>query len=317
GRNASISPVVVVGSANMDMVVSCRRFPEPGETVMGTDFGMYPGGKGANQAAACGRLGGRVRLIARMGRDVFRDRLSESLGEKGIDLSHVILDDAEPTGVALITVDSTGENEIIVVGGSNMRLSPRDVRTHRAAFEQAGVVALQLEIPLETVIEAARQGKQAGAQVILNPAPARELPDELLELVDVLTPNESEAELLSGVSVTDTASAEAAARALMERGGRCVIITLGAQGALLVTESQSRSFEALQVQAIDATAAGDAFTGALAYGLSRGETVEDAIERAIAVSAFAVTRMGAQTSMPSPEELDAFITDIKALNQSA
>ena len=293
----------------MDMVVSCDRFPRDGETVLGGEFGMYPGGKGANQATACSKLGAHVRFLAKMGQDVFRDRLTESLGANGIDLSYVQIDDDAPTGVALITVDSDGENQIIVVSGSNMRLTPDDVRANSSAFESAGVVALQLEIPLETVIEAARAGKKAGAQVILNPAPARELPEVLLREVDYLTPNESEAALLSGVEVTDRASAEEAARILMDRGVRCVIVTLGAEGALLVTPTETRHFPAHRVKAVDATAAGDAFTGALAFGLWRGDSIEDAIDFANGVAAFAVTRMGAQTSMPSLDDIQTFLED--------
>ncbi len=305
--------VVVVGSANMDMVVSCDRFPNDGETVLGSDFGLYPGGKGANQASACARLGGEVRFVARMGQDVFRDRLEESLLEKGIDLSHVVIDEEQPTGVALITVDSSGENQIIVASGSNMRLAPEDVRANAEAFDGASVVVLQLEIPLETVIEAARQGKASGAQVILNPAPARDLPEELLAEIDVLTPNESEAALLSGLSVTDVDSAEAAGRALLERGVRQVIITMGSQGALLVGPSSSRHFPAHQVRAVDATAAGDAFTGALAYGLARGDAIEEAIVLAGSVAAFSVTKKGAQTSMPAIEEVRSFLAELKAV----
>lgn len=309
--------VVVVGSANMDMVVSCDRFPKAGETVLGSDFGMYPGGKGANQAAACARLGGDVRFIARMGRDVFRERLEDSLRDKGIDLSHVVMDEEAPTGVAVITVDRSGENQIIVASGSNMRLTPEDVRANASAFRGAGVVVLQLEIPLETVVEAARQGKKSGAKVILNPAPARELPEELLRQIDVLTPNESEAAMLSGVPVHDEESAEAAARVLLGRGVRHVILTMGVRGALLVTPSELHHFPAHQVEAVDATAAGDAFTGALAFSLARGDGIEEAIELAGGVAAFSVTRMGAQTSMPSREEVKEFLTELKAIDQGA
>lgn len=305
--------VLVVGSANMDMVVSCDRFPKDGETVLGGEFGMYPGGKGANQATACAKLGAEVRFLARMGEDVFRDRLIESLGANGIDLSYVLIDADAPTGVALITVDKNGENQIIVVSGSNMRLTPADVRKNSKAFEGARVVALQLEVPLETVIEAARTGKAAGAQVILNPAPARELPAKLLREIDYLTPNESEAALLSGVEVTDAESAEKAARALIERGVSCVILTMGAEGALLVKPSETRHFPAHRVKATDATAAGDAFTGALAFALSRGDSIEEAIELANGVAAFAVTRMGAQTSMPSHDDIQAFLEEHIAL----
>lgn len=305
------SVVAVVGSANIDLVVSCDRFPKAGETILGRDFGMYPGGKGANQASACARLGAEVHFLAKVGRDAFRDRLMESLRATGIDPSHVLVDEEAPTGVALITVDGRGQNEIIVVSGSNMRLSPEDVRANDEIFEDASVVGLQLEVPLETVMEAARTGKRAGAAIILNPAPARQLPDGLLRHVDFLTPNESEASLLSGVEVIDTESAERAARILLDRGVRCVIVTLGAGGALLVREDGSRQFPAYRVDSVDTTAAGDAFNGALAHGLGLGQSVEDAIDHANGVAAFAVTRMGAQTSMPSSKELESFLTDVE------
>lgn len=299
--------IVVVGSANMDMVVSCDHFPKAGETVLGGDFGMYPGGKGANQAAACGRLGARVRLLARMGQDVFRDRLIESLRGNGVDTSYVLEDDQAPTGVALITVDAAGENQIIVVSGSNMRLSPEDIRAHRDVFDGAGILLLQLETPIDTIVEAAGLAKSAGARVILNPAPACELPDELLAKVDVLTPNESEAGLLSGIEVSDAATAERAGRALLKRGVGCVVLTLGRRGSLLVTSSSTKHFRGFEVDAVDSTAAGDAFNGALACGLISGDSIEDAIRYANAVAALSVTRMGAQTSMPSRDEVEAFV----------
>ena len=300
--------VVVVGSANMDMVVSCDRFPKPGETVLAGQFGMYPGGKGANQAVACARLGGNVTLLAKMGNDVFRDRLTESLESNGVDISHLLIDETASTGIALITVDGTGQNEIVVVSGSNMELSEEDVRHNREIFEGAAVVLLQLEIPLETVMEAARIGKAEGAKIILNPAPARDLPDELLSLIDVLTPNESEAELLSGIPVRDRSSARASAEAIQARGVREVVITLGSRGAVHVAGSET-SFPAYRVDAQDTTAAGDAFNGALAFGLASGRACGDAIAMANAVAAFSVTRMGAQPSMPSNEEVRTFLEE--------
>lgn len=301
--------VVVVGSANMDMVVSCERFPRPGETVLASQFGMYPGGKGANQAVACARLGGDVSLLAKMGIDMFRERLSESLGSNGVDLSHLLVDGSASTGIALITVDVSGQNEIVVVSGSNMQLTPDDVRRNSRIFDGAAVVLLQLEIPVETVLEAAKIAKSAGARVVLNPAPGRELPDELLHFVDVITPNESEAEILSGRAVRDQASALSAAKILLGRGVSDVVITLGSRGALHVCAHSSRHFPAYFVAVKDTTAAGDAFSGALAFGLATGGEVADSISLANAVAAFAVTRMGAQTSMPSGEEVNAFLEE--------
>ena len=301
--------VVVVGSANMDMVVSCDRFPKPGETVLAGQFGMYPGGKGANQAVACARLGGNVTLLAKLGKDVFRERLTDSLESNGVDISHLLIDETASTGIALITVDGTGQNEIVVVSGSNMELSPEDVRRNREIFEGAAVVLMQLEIPIETVLEAARIGRASGAKIILNPAPARELPDELLSRIDVITPNESEAELLSGIPVHDLTSAKASAEAIQARGVREVVFTLGSRGALHVADGSETSFPAYRVEAQDTTAAGDAFNGALAYGLASGRACGDAIALANAVAAFSVTRMGAQPSMPSNDEVRTFLEE--------
>jgi ribokinase len=298
--------VLVVGSANMDMVVSCGRFPQPGETVLGADFGMYPGGKGANQAVACARLGGRVTFLGKMGRDVFCERLSAGLQRDGVSLDHLFLDPEAPTGIALITVDGEGQNEIIVVSGSNMRLTPAELEEKRAVFEAAAVVLVQLETPLETVQRAVALGKAHRATVILNPAPARPLPEALLRQVDYLTPNETEAEILTGLPVRDRASAEAAARQLLAQGVGCVVVTLGDKGALLVAPDRTALFPAQRVQAVDTTAAGDAFNGALAFALAGGQALEAALPFANAVGAYAVTKRGAQTSMPTRGELDAF-----------
>lgn len=298
--------VLVVGSANMDMVVRCEQFPRPGETVFGGEFGMYPGGKGANQAVACARLGGTVFFLGKMGEDVFRDQLAAGLRRDGVRLDHLLVDPETPTGIALITVAGDGQNEIIVVSGSNMKLSPADVEARRDVFAAARIVLLQLEVPLETVCRAAELAREAGATVILNPAPARPLPAALLSRVDYLTPNETEAELLTGVAVTDEASAERAARGLLDRGVGRVVVTMGEKGALLVEPGGSRLFAARPVQAVDTTAAGDAFNGALAHALAEGRALEDAIPFANTVAAFAVTRKGAQTSMPAAADLAAF-----------
>jgi ribokinase len=298
--------VLVVGSANMDMVVSCERFPRPGETLFGQDFRLYPGGKGANQAVACARLGAYVQIIGQMGTDPFRARLTESLAHDGIHLDGLLTDPERPTGTALITVDAGGENQIIVVSGSNMRLTPADLDAHVALFEAARVVLLQLEIPLETVEHAARLGKANGATVVLNPAPAQDLPGSLLRLIDVLTPNEMELGQLSGVAVRDEASAGAAAQRLVAAGVQNVIVTLGACGALHVTADATLLHPARPVQAVDTTAAGDAFSGALALALAEGRPLVAAVPYANTVAAFAVTRHGAQTAMPTRAQLAAF-----------
>lgn len=304
---ATARSVLVVGSANMDMVVATDRFPKPGETVLANDFGMFPGGKGANQAVACARLGGDVSFLGKMGNDMFRQRLFESLERDGVDVSGVMLDEEAPTGIALITVDGSGQNEIVVVSGSNMRLAAADVQTHEDLFDRAAFLMLQLEIPLDTVVRAAKLAIECGTRVILNPAPAVELSDELLGMVDVLTPNESEMELLTGQSVEDQPSAIAAAGNLIERGVRHVILTLGSRGALHVMADTVQAYPAYRVEAVDTTAAGDAFNGALAYSLSRGDEMPKAVSFANAAAACCVTRMGAQTSMPTLEEVEQFL----------
>ncbi len=312
-EKASTRSILVVGSANMDMVVSTGRFPKPGETVLASDFGMYPGGKGANQAVASAKLGGRVSFLARMGRDMFRDRLFESLESEHVDVSHVLVDEEASTGIALITVDDSGQNEIVVVSGSNMKLSVDDMLANERLFDGAGFVMLQLEIPLETVVRAAHLGRDSGALVILNPAPAIELPDELLGVVDVLTPNESEMELLTGRSVTDRDTAVEAARSLIDRGVQHVMLTLGSRGALHVTAGDVRAYPAYRVESVDTTAAGDAFNGALAVALSRGDAMPSAVTFANAVAACCVTGKGAQTSMPTLDEVERFLKRQPAL----
>ncbi len=300
------SKVLVVGSANMDMVVRCGRFPHPGETIFGSGFATFPGGKGANQAVCCAKLGGEVEFLGRMGRDVFCERLSENMKREGVGLEHLLIDPMEPTGTALITVDEAGQNEIIVVPGSNMKLRPEDVVTHRSAFDDAAIVLLQLEIPLDTVMQAATLARQKAAIVVLNPAPACALPEELFRVIDYITPNDSEAELLSGIPVTDPDSAEQAAKVLLGRGVRNVIVTMGSAGCILVSCTQVRRFPARRVKAVDTTAAGDAFNGALASSLATGSPLEEAIVFANAVAAFAVTKPGAQSSMPTKKELEVF-----------
>ena len=298
--------VLVVGSANMDLVVRCERFPTPGETILGGEFGTFPGGKGANQAVAAAKLGGEVYFIGKMGHDIFRENLVASMEQDGVRLEHLLIDAEAPTGVALITVASSGQNEIIVASGSNMHLTAAEVEANEDAFKNAGVLLLQLEVPLETVRAAARLGRTSGAKVILNPAPAQSLSHDLLALVDLVTPNESEAEALTGLHVSDEETAAEAGRALLGLGAGAAVVTLGAAGAVHVTREGARRYPAPSVTAVDTTAAGDAFNGALALALSRGAGVSESVEYANRVAALSVTRMGAQPSLPTADELSAW-----------
>lgn len=299
--------VLVIGSANMDMVVVTDAFPQPGETVFGRQFAMFPGGKGANQAVCAAKLGGEIQFIGKMGADLFRDRLVGSMQNDGVRLDHLLIDPDTPTGIALITVDNSGENEIVVVSGSNMRLQPADLEADQTAFADAGVVLAQLEVPVDTVIRAAKLARAAGALFILNPAPAQALPDELFPLLDFLTPNRLELATLSGTPTSSGLEETIqAARFLLERGAKNVIVTLGASGCIWVTPGGSQVFPSRQVHALDTTAAGDAFNGALALALCRGQDVAGAIGFAVDVAAFSVTRMGAQSSMPSADELEGW-----------
>jgi len=299
--------VLVVGSANMDLVVTCERFLRPGETMLARDFATFPGGKGANQAVAAARLGARVCFLGKVGRDAFRETLAEGLRRDGVRLDGLLTDPVAPTGVALITVDARGENTIVVAPGANGHLTPADLDAHAALFAEATVVLVQLEIPPETVERAAALARAHDATLVLNPAPARPLSDALLRAVDVLTPNQTEAAQLAGFPPDGTTTAEAAARQLIRRGVRSVLVTLGVDGALLVTAGVVAHYPAVPVTPVDTTAAGDAFNGALAFALADGQRLEEAVPLANAVAALAVTRRGAQPSMPDRAALDAFL----------
>lgn len=299
--------VLVVGSANMDLVVTSERFPNPGETVFGKNFAMFPGGKGANQAVGCAKLGAKTYFLGKMGSDDFHNILNKSLGENGVDIKDVLVENDGQTGVALISVDSSGENEIIVISGTNMKFTKDDLLTKKDYFSKVKVVLCQLEIPVETVTLAARLTKENNALFILNPAPASELDDELLSFVDFLTPNESELEILSGCKVYEECSAEKAAKVLLDKGVKNVLVTVGERGAILVNKEGTKKFEACKMKAIDTTAAGDSFNGALAYSLSNGQTLNEAIQFANYAAALSVTKMGAQTSMPTLKEVEALL----------
>lgn len=299
--------VLVVGSLNMDLVVYCARRPGPGETLPGTDFTSVPGGKGANQALAAARLGGRVNMIGRVGADDFGGRLVDSLHDAGADVSRITRSTGVSTGVALITVDDQGENSIVVVPGANGRLTPADVERSRDLFAGAGALLLQLEVPLDTVTAAARLAAEAGVPVLLDPAPAplEPLPSELLRATDILLPNQHEAAVLAGTAPPeDLTTARVVASDLLGLGPRVVVLKLGAQGALVATGSSCRHMPGIRVNAVDSTGAGDAFGGALAVALAQGMDLAMGVAFANRAGALSVTRRGAQPSMPTRSEVD-------------
>jgi ribokinase len=297
--------IAVVGSVNMDLVVRTARFPAAGETLIGDGFATIAGGKGANQAVAAQRLGGRVGLVACVGDDEFGAIMRQGLADEGIDVTHVDVRTGEVSGVALITVDTAGENTIIVVPGANGTLSAEDVETAREAIAGARVLLLQLEVPLPTVGAAARLAHEAGASVILNAAPAAAVPDTLLSLAEYVVVNESEIFVLAGEGITDR---QAAVHALQARGARTIVLTLGSAGAVLFAADGRVTTEvAFSVEVVDTTAAGDAFVGAFAVALAEGLTADEALRRGNAAGALSVTREGAQPSLPRREDVDAWL----------
>ena len=295
--------VCVVGSLNMDLVVKAPRLPRVGETVSGGTFGAYPGGKGANQAVAASRLGAQVAMVGAVGGDDFGRRLRDGLRQDDIDITHVRTEPAAATGVALITVDAEGRNSIVVASGANMRVTAADVEEARDRITGAQVVLLQLEVPLDTVAAAAHLGHAAGALVCLDPAPAAPVPDQLYALVDVIDPNEIEAQVLTGVEIRSTADAARAAEALRARGPRMVVIKMGEKGAFYLSAEGGGHVPAAPVRAVDTTAAGDAFAGALGVALGEGRALPDAVMFATWTAGLKVTRMGAQPSMPRRAEV--------------
>ncbi len=294
--------IVVLGSTNTDMVVKAARIPAPGETILGGNFLMNPGGKGANQAVAAARLGGEVVFIAKVGDDLFGREAKVLFAKEGLCTDYVFTDVSEPSGVALIMVDAKGENCISVASGANGFLTPGDIEAARNEIEKAGLVLMQLETPVETVLCAAQWAAAKGVPVILNPAPACALPEALFNCLDTITPNETEAEQLTGIRVADEASAEAAAKALCAKGVKRVVITLGSKGAFVYSENQGTLVPAFKVQAVDTTAAGDVFNGAVAVALTEGFPLIKAVEFAAKAASVSVTRMGAQASAPRRAE---------------
>ena len=300
--------IVVVGSSNTDMVVKSRRIPAPGETVVGGEFLVAAGGKGANQAVAAARLGAEVQFVSRVGADSFGDQAIAGYRRDGINTDLIVRDPDNATGVALILIDEAGENAISVASGANHAMSLEDIDRAATAIRGASVLVMQLELPLSVVARAAEIAAQAGVPVILDPAPAPEepLPATLLRNITCIKPNVAEAEGLTGVHVGDESTAREAASALLGMGPSCAIITMGADGALLADESGVVLVPATPVAALDTTAAGDAFSGALAFGWGTGLQRAEAVRLASSAGAFAATRMGAQPSLPSRSELEGF-----------
>ena len=301
--------IVVIGSTNTDMVVKASHLPAGGETVLGGEFLMNAGGKGANQAVAAARYGNRVVFVAKTGNDLFGERVRSSLREDDIVTDYVSIDPLHPSGVALITIDARAENCIVVASGANMYLSTADVDAAREEISAADVVLMQLESPIETVTYAARMAAEAGVKVVLNPAPAPDepLPEELMRSLYLITPNRSEASRLSGIEVKDLESAREAAKAILDRGPQSVIITLGGDGSLVYDGQEFTFIEATKVEAVDTTAAGDTYNGVLATMIAEGRNLIDAAREASLAAAISVTRMGAQPAAPTRAEVAAMV----------
>jgi len=300
--------IVVLGSSNTDMIIKVPRLPKPGETILGGTFTTAAGGKGANQAVAAARAGGQVTFIARVGQDILGEQAIEGFKQDQINVDFVQRDPSAPSGVALIFVDATGENSIAVASGANANLSAADISAALARIASADILLMQLEIPLETIEFATKIAADVGTKVLLNPAPAQKLDDQLLQQVSILTPNESEAELLTEIPVNTIESAQQAAQMLLAKGPEVVILTLGANGALLVTRELVEHFSGFPVKAIDTTAAGDVFNGTLAVALAENKTLNEAVVFANAAAALSVTKLGAQPSAPRREEIESFLT---------
>lgn len=295
--------IKVIGSSNVDMVVRTSHLPAPGETILGGEFFMNQGGKGANQAVAIKRLGGNLIFMAKLGNDVLGRQSVGYFKKEGIDTRYIALDEDSASGVALISVDDHAENSIVVASGANMLLNEQDVDKMLEEMCEGDILLMQLEIPLQTVEYAARKAFGKGVKVVLNPAPARSLPKELFRHLYMVTPNRIEAEMLTGIKIANDADVEKVAEEICAMGVKNVIITLGSKGCLIREEGVSYRIDAFKVEPVDTTAAGDTFNGALCVGLSEGMDLKQAAVMASKASSIAVTRMGAQSSIPYREEL--------------
>jgi ribokinase len=299
--------IVVIGSSNTDMVINTSKFPGPGETVLGGKFFMNMGGKGANQALAAKRLGGEVSFIGKIGNDIFGRKAIDFLKSEGVVAENIFIDPVNSSGIAMIMVNQDGENSIIVADSSNNTLSPADIQTVLNVIDSGDIILLQLEIPIETVGFVSEYAKKADKKIILNPAPFTDIPAELFKNITFITPNENEAEQLTGIKIIDEKSALKSALILKEKGVENVIITLGPSGAFLLSEDYTGMISAPKVKAVDSTAAGDTFSGALAVAVSKGYQIENAIKFANFAAALSVTRYGAQNSIPFEKEVLEFL----------
>jgi len=307
--------IVVVGSTNMDMVIKTDHIPVPGETVLSGSFFMNPGGKGANQAVAIARLGAEVTFISKLGNDIFGKQFAQLFNDEGIDTSFILFDEELPSGVALITVDQMGENSIVVASGSNINLNSSDLQNALGQIATSNILLIQLEIPMEVVNYVVSYAASKGVRVILNPAPANTLSEELLHCIDIITPNKMEAGMLSGIKVTNIESAKKSAKAICSRGVKNVVVTMGSLGAVICQNGKISVVESPKVTTIDTTAAGDVFNGALAVALAEHKPLEEAVQFACEAAALSVTRLGAQASIPYRNELIALKLDIAYYGQ--
>ena len=299
--------IVVLGGINMDLIATAPRLPMPGETVRGSEFYTTPGGKGANHAVAAARLGAGVRMIGRVGKDTFGPSMLDDLRAHGIDVTGVSEDPVNASGVAVILLDDSRQNHIVAVYGANAACDDTELRAATSALDGADVLMLQLEIPFEVSLAAAREAKSRGVTVVLDPAPAAPLPPGSLETVDVLTPNQTEATFLTKVEVRDLASAQEAAHALVKMGVAVAAVKLGPEGVCYASRAESGEVSAFRVEAVDTIAAGDAFGGALAVALAEGAGLKEAVRFGAAAGALAVTKPGAQEAMPSRREVEALV----------
>lgn len=298
------SKIIVVGSANMDMVVKTTHIPMPGETVLGGTFLMNPGGKGANQAVAAARLGGKVAFITKIGGDVFGSQSTQIFEKEEINTSGILLDRDAPSGIALITVDEAGENCIVVAPGANANLNAEDVVSKLKGYHAAKIILLQLEISMNTVEAAVKYAHDRDMVVMVNPAPVNSKIQALFPFIDILTPNEKEAEMLSGIMITDIETAKLAAEEIYKRGVKQVVVTLGKRGAIIVNEEGAQHIAAPEVTPVDTTAAGDVFNGAMTVYLAEGRSLYESVSFACKAAAIAVTRLGAQSSIPYCNEVE-------------
>jgi ribokinase len=312
GKLIMAKKITVIGSINMDLVIKASRMPKPGENLFAQGFKMIPGGKGANQAVSVAKLGEKSHLVGKIGEDVFGEKLLKGVEGFGINTDYVFKDADTPTGVAFIIVTEEGENSILIANGANGNLSPEDIKGAEAIIENSDLVLLQLEIPLETVGYAVKLSNKHKVPIVLDAGPPPKSFPDFFTRADILSPNELEAEALTGVKIKDLKSAKASAQKLLNTGIKRVVLKLGADGALLATRDGIKHIKGIKVHSVDTTAAGDAFTAGLAVAYAQGKTLEEAAVFANYVGALTVTKFGAQPSIPSMDEVELFIKEIKA-----